>query len=689
MSLQLVTDLAWTGTSGPDSAQASAAAAQTLFGLDGDDEIFGQGNDTLLGGGGNDYLGGGEGNAAVVYGGAGDDVLYMLGFAGSATGGSGADRFVIGGLWNQAYGTASSYGAPLVFTDFNPSEGDAAAFNAIGEIAPDAQAGPIIWGGTLLAADTAPVLGALLPVQSLNWLSASPILTSQLFWQPESGTNNGWLIVDGDGNGVVSAQDLLVHVQVAGGPVTEASAFAPGALARLGTAGDDQIQGSASAEVILGGDGNDLIAGGTAGWALHGNDGDDQIISQSLDFRENLYGGRGNDTYLTTTAGYITEAAGEGHDVAYFSGSGQQNGDLPLNVEVGALIGTATWLSGAGGGQTLYAHATLASRLSISAFDTAANTLVGGAGDDVLAAAGGDDALIGGLGADTLNGGAGDDVYVVAGNDTILDSAGTDTVIFQDGLDRTLAAGLEVGVITGAVRSLTGQGGGGQTLASFADAGAALSGAGGNDTIFGQAGFADTLSGNGGDDTLLGGGGADRLEGGAGADSYMVADAATVVVELSGGGQDLAGVLVDGWTAPEHLEVALLIGEARVLDGGDGSQILGANGAAGSTLSGGHGDDTLFGAAHDDVLTGGAGDDLPVLNGGADRLVFGAAWGTDIVLDARAGMVLDMRATGLARVEDFTGIGIGDGVVSLFSTEGTLHLFGLGWEQVRDALLFA
>lgn len=690
MSLQNVTTLAWIGTAGADSAQAASSLAQTLSGLGGDDELYGQGNDTLLGGAGNDRLDGGEGDSAVLDGGAGDDVLYMLGFAGTATGGGGADRFVIAGLWNQRYGTATSYGAPLVVTDFDLAGGDLLAFSAFGDPPPRQQAGILVWGGEMAPGTAAPLLGAALPLRALAGVSASPIATSQVFWQPEPGSAHGWLVVDGDGDGLVSAQDLLVRVEMAGATGFGSAAFAPGSFATLGTTGDDTIQASLPGEVIVGGDGDDVITGGTASATLQGNDGDDILTSRSLNAWEDLLGGTGNDTYfLTTGGGRVIENAGEGHDTVYFSRqSFAVIVTLPRDVEVGVLTDEATFLQGEGG-QILHANPDRGSWLLITPGDTGANTLVGGAGNDRLQGADGADLLAGGAGADTLQGGAGDDVYVVAGGDTIADAAGTDTVIFGDGAARTLAAGLEVGAIFGAVRSLAGAGGAGQTLASFAEAGATLSGGTGADLLFGQAGFADTLLGNAGNDTLMGGGGADRLVGGAGDDAYIVADAATVVVEASSGGTDVAGVTVDGWTVPEQLETAVLLGTARVLSGGAGAQVLGANATLGSTLSGGGGGDILFGGAGDDTLVGGAGDDLLVLGGGADRLVFTAGWGTDMVMDAGAGMVLDMRATGLAGMADFTGIGVGEGLVSLTSSVGTVHLFGATWEQVRDALLFS
>ena len=60
------------------------------------------------------------------------------------------------------------------------------------------------------------------------------------------------------------------------------------------------------------------------------------------------------------------------------------------------------------------------------------NKITGNAGKNVLSGGNGNDTLIGAgdVGADTLIGGAGDDLYIVEGtNDVISDSGGFDTVI--------------------------------------------------------------------------------------------------------------------------------------------------------------------------------------------------------------------------------------------------------------------
>ncbi|WP_309643925.1 calcium-binding protein, partial [Phenylobacterium sp.] len=85
------------------------AGGDTLQGGDGGDEIFGEGgNDSLDGGAGTDTLHGGDGNDTLsgggadlgqfdlLSGGAGDDRIFLA-FDAVATGGAGADTFVISG----------------------------------------------------------------------------------------------------------------------------------------------------------------------------------------------------------------------------------------------------------------------------------------------------------------------------------------------------------------------------------------------------------------------------------------------------------------------------------------------------------------------------------------------------------------------------------------------------------------
>ncbi len=664
----------YTGTSGNDGIQGTGGQ-QTIYGLGGNDSLYGNGDDTLHGGDGNDFLDGGEGDNSALFGDGGDDVLYALGYAGRLSGGAGADRFVIGGFFNQYYGAAPTCGAGLLLLDVNFDEGDVLAFGAEGDSPPGQQAGPITWGGVLVPAVAAPAIGTALPVASV----ASP--TSQVFWQPEMAGPNGWLIVDGDGNGAVSALDLLVHVTVTGTKAFSEEAFAAGSFAGEGTGGNDVMAGTSANDVLLGLAGNDTLSGAGGNDVLHGGTGNDLLVNDGGSDR--LLGGVGDDVYFVadpSTA--IIEEAGEGQDVAWFS----VDGVVPDHVETGALTGAARTLTGSSGGHTLFANAAVGSALIGGAGN---DFLVGGALADTLLGNGGDDILMGGGGLDTMDGGAGDDVFFVdVPADVVTDASGSDAVIFQDGSHWTGIEGLETQVVTGSARSLTMSGTAATVMVSFATAGVTLSGGAGNDTLLGQAGLSDTLLGGEGADVLVGGGGGDHLAGGLGDDTYIIADASDAAIEVSGEGQDVAGVMIDGWVVASGIEVAGLQGTARILSGDGGDQILFGNLDHGSTLSGGGGQDTLVGSIRDDVLAGGNGDDIIVSGGGNDRLVFGEDWGIDLLADFQTGTVLDFRASGLSSVADFSSVLAGSGSVSLISHQGTLHVFGATLAQVQDALLF-
>jgi hypothetical protein len=112
-------------------------------------------------------------------------------------------------------------------------------------------------------------------------------------------------------------------------------------------------------------------------------------------------------------------------------------------------------------------------------FPTGGNSVVGGAGNDLIFT---------GSGNTTVSAGEGDDVvYAGQGNNAIAGGAGNDTVLAVEGADR-------------------------------------LQGESGDDVLFGGAGN-DTLSGGEGNDILVGGPGNDSLDGGPGLDTSIFAGA--------------------------------------------------------------------------------------------------------------------------------------------------------------------
>jgi hypothetical protein len=163
-----------------------------------------------------------------------------------------------------------------------------------------------------------------------------------------------------------------------------------------GTSGDDNINGSNSADdVIDGGAGDDHLKGMKGDDTLFGNSGDDHL--QGGQGSDTLYGGTGSD-----------HIQGQQDDDIAYGGSGDDA------------------IDGGGGADTLYG-------------DFGNDTIDGGAGNDLLSGGAGDDILLGGGGDDTfsfdLSQGLGNDsIDGGAGSDTLdLTNAGDWTITFDDG----------------------------------------------------------------------------------------------------------------------------------------------------------------------------------------------------------------------------------------------------------------
>ncbi|SDA59307.1 Ca2+-binding protein, RTX toxin-related [Pseudomonas sp. NFPP33] len=280
-----------------------------------------------------------------------------------------------------------------------------------------------------------------------------------------------------------------------------------------GTALDDHILGLGGNDVLNGLAGNDILDGGAGNDTLDGGLGADVML-----------GGLGNDIYIVDNVGdQVIEAAGGGTDTVRTT---LQEYGLGANVEHLTFIGTGNFT---GYGNEL------------------ANTITGGAGNDVLD---------GGAGADRLVGGAGNDSYYVDNSgDVVVEAAGAgvDTV-YSTASSYTLGANVEMFVQVGS-NAVVASGNG---LANM------MVGGVGNDTLRGLGGN-DVLNGMEGDDLLYGGAGADSLSGGSGADTLF-----------GEGGND-------------------------ILDGGDGDDIL-DGGAGNDIMIGGVGNDTLYANQGNDIL---------------------------------------------------------------------------------------
>ncbi|HUH23094.1 MAG TPA: calcium-binding protein, partial [Brevundimonas sp.] len=248
----------------------------------------------------------------------------------------------------------------------------------------------------------------------------------------------------------------------------------------------EEVVGSGFNDVIFGSAQGDVLRGG-AGWdVILGLDGDD-VIHGGADTTNELYGGRGNDTYVVENGGdTIIELAGEGDDTVL---TALDRLRLAENVENLTYTGTGHFEGQGSDGN---------------------NVIRGGVLRDVLMGRGGDDILAGGTGeANELYGGLGDDYYVLEVADTIVENAG-------EGVD-TVDARINSYHLAANVENLLFGGTG-----DFDGTGNALD---------------NLIIGGAGDDVLRGGGGDDRIDGGLGQDEVRfrgLQDDYTVTAEGAG-----------------------------------------------------------------------------------------------------------------------------------------------------------
>lgn len=408
----------------------------------------GNASDTLLGFGGNDVLTGGAIAANTLQGGTGDDT-YIVELSGDTLfelDGEGIDTVIAlspdltlrDHLENLIYlGTANFTGT-----------GNSAANEIRGDVGDDV----------------------------LNGAGGDDLLF---------GGNGNDRLIGGSGNnglnggsGIDIADYSTAPIAVKINLATSSSANGQGGIDVLTEI--EAIIGSDYADTLIGNGADNILSGGLGSDYLIGQGGNDRLIG-GAGSPNTLQGGTGDDVYVVELANNtIIEFAGEGIDTVETSSG---SATLRTNVENLTFIGSGSFN---GFGNTL------------------ANVIQGGTAADFLSGNDGDDVLIGGTGAaNTLIGGAGNDVYRISAiGDSAIEAAGGG----NDRVETTLASH----VLRNQVEALTFIGNG-----NFTGIGNTLA-----NQISGGAG-ADFLSGLDGDDILLGRQGADFLIGGAGADVFQ------------------------------------------------------------------------------------------------------------------------------------------------------------------------
>jgi Ca2+-binding RTX toxin-like protein len=591
-----VENLAYTGTAA-FSGTGNALDNVITGGNAGNKLDGGAGNDQLIGGSGADNLIGGLGDDTftgaagkdTVDGGAGVDLLQGLGKFG--------DYVVTRPTAND---TVLTDGAGNVITvrgveNFAFADGDKTLAQVQDNIAS-------VGNDSLQGTDGNDVLNGGLGVDTLSGGLGDDTYVL---------LNAADAVVENAGEGIDLVQ---VALTTAGGytlaaNVDNATVTAAASLAVNLTGNElgNVLTGNAAANTLTGGAGNDTLDGAA---------GADKLV-----------GGSGDDTYVVADAGdTVTELAGEGTDTVRTS---LATYTLTANVENLAYTGTAAFT---GTGNLLD---------NVITGGNAGNKLDGGAGNDKLTGGNGADSLIGGLGDDTFNGATGKDTVDGGAGVDLLQGLGKfgDYIVTRPTANDTVLTDGAGNVIT--VR--------GVENFSFADGDKTLAQVQDNIASPGN----DSLRGTDGNDVLNGGLGVDTLSGGLGDDTYVLLNAADVVVENGGEGIDLVQLALTAagsHTLAADVENATVTAVASIavsITGNELDNILTGN-AATNTLTGGAGNDTLDGAAGADKLVGGSGDDTYVVDVAGDVVTELAGEGTDTVRTSLATYTLTANVEDLA-----------------------------------------
>jgi Ca2+-binding RTX toxin-like protein len=539
-----------------------------LFGGAGADTLYGgAGSDTLSGHKGNDTLQGGAGNDTLM-GGAGDDLLL---------GGAGQDTYFI----------AANDGRDTIIDN---SGGNQIVFGA--GIAPNAIT--LRLGSLMLDLGN----GNEVHIQGFN--------QNDVF---NSSSIDTFTFADGT---VLSIEQLLARGFDLDG--TEANDTISG------TNTTDRINGLAGNDTLIGGAGNDTLAGGTGNDVMYGGSVEDTaqatlieqlVINAKATLLEDGVGAQ-MDVYIdgvlitsfsvTNTQdyqAYTVDPALLGmtaHSIAVaFSNdrtvAGTPMQDRNLLVSGIAVNGAAIASNSSGvyydigaGAAALDGRNLLPTSLGTLPWMPWNGALHFGLNDN--------DWLDGGSGADTLSGGFGNDTYVIDdAGDSVIEQAGAGIDMILSGIDYDLRNAAQVENLT-----LTGS---------------AVDGIGNE--------LNNTLTGNAANNRLDGGAGVDRLVGGLGDDTYLVDNAADVIVENANGGTDTVLSAVS-YVLPNHVENIILTGTTAINATGNALNNSLEGNSGNNRLNGGAGDDILKGLSGNDVLNGDSGNDVLYGNTSEDSL---------------------------------------------------------------------
>ncbi|WP_457279434.1 calcium-binding protein [Polaromonas sp. P5_D5] len=248
------------GTSGNDVLSGNSAYTEFLYGVGGNDTLYGGSNDTLYGGDGNDALYGG-GNNETFDGGDGNDTL--TGYWG------GSNATFIGGAGNDVI-TGSYYNNKYIF---NLGDGQDTVSNYDG--VHSGYTDTLIFGAGIDPANVTATRSGIDMVFKVTG-STDQITVQNWFYDTAGGFQ-------------------IEQIKFADGTIWSAPALTTAALEVFGTSGNDVISGSGVyVDILHGAGGNDTLYGDTND-TLDGGDGNDSLNGFWAGSDVTFIGGAGND----------------------------------------------------------------------------------------------------------------------------------------------------------------------------------------------------------------------------------------------------------------------------------------------------------------------------------------------------------------------------------------------------------
>jgi Ca2+-binding RTX toxin-like protein len=470
-------------------------ASETVYGLDGNDDLTA------------------DADVVTLSGDAGYDTLRAIGFGATLLGGLDDDTYYVNSTSMVIEYAGEGIDTIVTAEAYWSLEGTPDVENLTSA---DSSAAPLAEGQHLVGNNQNNVITGSAKADIIEGGLGDDVL---------QGNGGGDTLSGGAGDDVyvnLSENDTIIETANGGfdAVFTSATSFSLAGFANV----EDLISENYSTDEVLTGNSSDNII--VSGYMAEGS---------TLQLVSTLYGEVGNDQLIGTQFQNHMDG-GAGDDILYGLDSfGYMLGlGWPMvNVVLPDGIGDDTLDGGAGN-----------------------DVLDAGYGQDILKGGIGNDLLDGGEGADTMTGGAGDDIYVVddlgdvihevagGGHDTVyvlatiygqVSFSNVESVVRLTDMDQIQFGDKKANQLTGGQDIDVMAGGGGNDT---------VSGGNGNDKLFGNVDN-DRLAGGAGNDSLNGGSGQDRLAGGLGADNMTAGTGDDVLtggqgrdVETGGAGAD-------------------------------------------------------------------------------------------------------------------------------------------------------